>query len=608
MGLSGARISDLIQRTDAALEKSGHVPGSDLEALAPQKKDNVLRLLARKEQLAQLQDPRRQIEEYGTQRWHKEFVRLGDLKSLPSVRQQGAELREMVWRAVPHSLFKRAQLLFSNPKDYVVPRFEVSADGRVRFLDRPDFHRLSIKPCLFAPDRLPDKLVQDLKLADLSGFKGKPVERLEAKAQPAVIQGMKLILEAARPLQPHHHRILIIMPPSEEIAGRYPQAKGVHADISGALLYVRENGARSANGALVAGYYADAPAAQRKTFLETHGYLAEIRKLSELKEDLTTFNARLNTWRTGTPEDEKNRMRAEANKLFSGAVEALRACENRYKVRAHDLLEKVVHLTDSSGRTNIAACMAQVMAAVTSFEKRFREMYPKGGYNQQDQLALEQGIQAHRRILSVFGEQIAVKPEILTMRLRLFGTGRLSDAQIHTDVRGVLSALTINPAPLSRLVLQPYVAFGKALASSYQELETALKARNRDGAQDALVKMAEIVRLSELKNRVDQVRQALAADDQVPGWSVAKALKGALDCAAAPRMVFPKRTVQSCEPPRQKAAEILGELRDLLKPHEADLNPLPAEVLAQMKVLFEKYDAAGGGPSLPLKPKRSRQK
>jgi hypothetical protein len=108
--------------------------------------------------------------------------------------------------------------------------------------------RASFKGCIVSPQRIPEKLCEDLQLCDFADLAQNPLGRLQRKA--AVIPELKLLWQSAVPLVDHEQRLLVVSPVSEALQKQYPGVKPPSEDIHGSVLYIREVGASGQNWVL----------------------------------------------------------------------------------------------------------------------------------------------------------------------------------------------------------------------------------------------------------------------------------------------------------------------------------------------------------------------
>lgn len=518
-------FDELRERSNEALERVHYAPDAELHTLTRYQRGRVRELLDGRAQLEDLASTQNQREAYGIERWHGEFVRLRDIEVPAGCRLERARLLELVWKSVPNSRFKRFQEAFSHPHQLIVPRFEVGPGTNIRFPGTTDWNSLSLQPCLVSPDRISDEFARDLGLVSYDEEdERQPVRRLQKKAQPGVIARLKKIWESAEPLQKGHHRLLSVQKPNSALEERYPGIPGPAEGSLGTILYTREreNGHANGNGRnghlpkqLTVQHFPGVYAAHRKTFHEQRVYQSETEQLAEMLADLQTLNQRLNReWtRTAAPET-KTSLRAETQAMAARCRDLLRACENRFKVQAHDLLARIGDLTDSSQRVNVTAAMTQMVAAVSRLQRRFQEMYPKGGYNEQDQMVLETGIQFHEQRMRGFRNAVQQNAPVLDEPNLAVFNGNGGDIDIQTRI--LLTRMHAHPDELSEVRLRPFTTYAGRLRQGYGRLEDALHSRDRSAAKTAAVQMHVIGKFQGAHTCCEHIRRFIIDGEGIP--------------------------------------------------------------------------------------------
>ncbi|KKW40014.1 MAG: hypothetical protein UY90_C0091G0005 [Candidatus Peregrinibacteria bacterium GW2011_GWA2_54_9] len=146
-------------------------------------------------------------------------------------------------------------------------------------------------------------------------------------------------------------------------------------------------------------------------------------------------------WKKETPEEDKDRMLAEARTLVAQGHKLLAACENKYKVRADDLLAGLTELGPEKHKQRISASLSKMVAVINRLQSRFEEMYPKGGYNEQDQMVLGTHITRNERCMRQFRGHVQQNAPVLDNGLALFGGKPLTEPQVETQTTGAKDAV-----------------------------------------------------------------------------------------------------------------------------------------------------------------------
>jgi len=188
--------------------------------------------------------------------------------------------------------------------------------------------------------------------------------------------------------------------------------------------------------------------------------------------------------------------------------------QNVFKVQAHDLLTRIGNLTDSSQRVNVTAAMTQMVAAVTRLQRRFQEMYPKGGYNEQDQMVLETGIQFHEQRMRGFRSAVQENAPVLDEPGLAVFNGSVSDTDNQT--RNVLARMHAHPDELKDIRLRPFTTYADRLRQGYGRLEDALRSQDRSCAKTAAVQMHVIGKFQGAHSCCEHIRQFIINGESIP--------------------------------------------------------------------------------------------
>lgn len=447
------------QQNDAAVLRTGFNPEVGLASVAHGLRSRFEQLLRKGVLIETLLSVEDQKQDYGVDRWNEGFQRVDDRQF------------RRVLAVFPD--FARFQQLFCRREDFIGPR-----SGRV-----VRSRTLSLRPCLVSVDRIPDKFVEDLRFCDFSGDKGNPLARRAKKKE--IIPRLKLLFEAAVPLQHGHHRIHVIEQPSSELQRQYRGVPGPDTRTLGKLLYTRESGNGEEHERMAQLF--DVYGARRKTMHQSQGYEREISLLTNMEYELGLLVRRLDTaWSPtkGTP--ERQELSSEAKRLLQGFEHDLRLCKNLPKVEAHDLLDRCAELRDSRGKENISAAMSQMVATRNRLEKRFNEMYPKGGFNQEDRLALHHAIREHEKAMRSARTMLEQgTPAFLQLSSQWSGTSAAGNAEV--EGASVERAMGLRSNPIRDIRLEPFRTYAQCMQQQYGTLRGALRRRDRTASLDAIV-------------------------------------------------------------------------------------------------------------------------
>lgn len=428
-----------------------------------------------------------QIDEYGEGRWRSDFVRLSDVTATESVRRTQDSVRAEIWNALPYSLFRRFQEAFSRGDQLAVPSRGIDANGRPALMRTVDFTRLGIEGCLVSADRIPDKLASDLRIVDF-GEDDSPLDRLEKKANPAVVRSLKEVFSSAKPLANGNLRMFVTEP------GRN--------NAGGALLYLSEDVNGNGSAAefhpkkLKVQYFSDAFSALRKTRHEAAAHWREMNALTDIRLDIERLIAVLNSeWRRDTPQARKDELRTSAAEGITRCRAQLERCRNAHKVEVRDVLADIEDLTDASGKVNVSASMAKLVRCIAEVGRRFEETDPIGGCNQSDRMALERAIADQSGRLERFAGSMRSGERVLRPRSALLDGQELSASSVEQNVGGMWRRIGADEASLHSVTLQPLRRFADAQKDSAASLRSALSRRSRD---EALVAAAQSQRADAL--------------------------------------------------------------------------------------------------------------
>lgn len=535
--------------------------------------------------------------EDGAEKWHEDFVMLRELQLPEHSRFRTAqEFRDYVWSRVPNGAFKRFQEIFTRPEHLSVPRFETDEKGNVHF-HSTDFETIGLKGCLVGADKIPDGLAEDLGLCDFSENDGDPVERLRKKHE--AIPRLKKIWESARPLQERNHRLLVIEEPSDEVEATYPNIEGPGKETLGTILYVREKestpdpvrrGAPRRPRALTAQHFDDAYSALRKPAHVSEQYRQELANITEMSVALEDLNLRLNAgW---SDVQQRDALREEAATLSDRCLSVLANAKNIYKVEARTFVDKFRELKDARGRDNPSAAMSQMIAAIKRLERRYRDMEPKGGFNQRDEMVLEKQVAMHEERFAGYRRAVVGSARVTGNGLELFdGNKPMTDNQLNMNVIGLKKRLGLNPAEkLAPVTLQPFRAYRGAMTEAYKGLETSLAERDREAAMDQTIKLHVIGKYQQLRKMVEELK-ALTMNPLV-AFGDMRVIVTRMIQVFNDRQVFPDRVVTGIEAPFTAMTGALEAIERRLREYEGMQIDLDTrrDIHAKMKQYLDTFD------------------
>lgn len=565
MARTTIEFSTLRERNNRDLERI-HDAGDPLGEVTDRQKQRIQRLLGKRAEIEDLASTQNQREAYGIEAWHRDFVRLRDLHTAPGTHHEGEALRNIVWKAVPNSRFKRFQQLFSHPHQWIVPPFDIDTNGTVTFRDAPDFDGISLKGCLVSPDLIPDELADTIALTTFGPEdERRPERRLRKKHGD--VQRLKKLWESTVSLQDHHHRVLEIAKPTPEIDQVYGDVPGPDPEALGSVLYVREQEQeRGAQRKLTVQHFDSAYGAYRKTLHEEQVHETEITALASMNVQVQTLIQRFDTeWRD--PE-AREQLIGECSSTLSECVRSLELCTNTYKVEARDLLAKAHTLRDSLGRQNVSATMARMVGVINRFSERYHEMFPKGGYNQQDRMALQRSIKEQEAVLWNFRKSVVEGAPVLSQEnIALFNGHPMSDNLIAANVSGLLKRMNVHPRPLARVTVQPLGFYSRELQESYRDLEAALMTRDQTMAKQTVLRMHLLGKFQAVRSWFEKLKADMVDADHLSLGRI-RAFVSALEELFSTFQIYPGEVIEDFRRPFEEMQAGLRGLQALLSEYE----------------------------------------
>jgi hypothetical protein len=356
----------------------------------------------------------KQIAEFGREKFHSQFFRMQDL-NVESLCRRGSkhlepeQILSTIWRALPNSPFKRFQEAFSEPRNYIVPHFCITQEGRVVFgKDAMEICK-SVAPCIVAPHLVPDTLVEELGLAKFSTKERRsPTARFFRKAQRDIRQGLKARWQCCTPLGSRDFRVVVLERPTPEKAkileNLYPQAapmpsRGLHGSViisraanetspatpDGKPYLIQPTRAR----ALIVSLFSSGFSAYRKTLNQRAGYDDEVSEITEATAALERVGERItDEWRKGVSEQVRNAILTELKEAAINALDLLERDVDPKKIAAKQRFAHSQLGRDSLNRLNPRSTAANLYLGVEQLSRRLKEVARKGGFNETDRTLL----------------------------------------------------------------------------------------------------------------------------------------------------------------------------------------------------------------------------
>lgn len=540
--------------------------------------------VAEQQKLEDLASPKAQRDLYQQQTgaaWEDKFWRVRELRFMEAFGARGNDLVEYLWREFPNSRIKRFQELFSDPDSYSIPKMPTTAPC-AQFPQRADLNSCSLRSCLVAPDRIPNKLVQDLGLVTWPDKAPRPIDTIEMKAQQSVIQGLKAIWESTCQLEPRNHRLLVIGAPSADRASNYPDAPQLDPARIGSIIYVREDSSvdRSprrntyapwAAPRRIASFFPTVYAAYRKTMHETAGYDGEMTALNELRAKWDSLNERVNAqWKRRTPQEVKDALREELVSLVAESRKEFESVSNHHKRQAEAFFAALSEDLEQ-GSNNIRALTMRTSAAVTRLDRRQREVPYKSGINEADRTELKRVIEQMEERFKLVNDALLRASTILKQEINnrggYFRTADLSDEAKLRATERLLGVMRIPVEGMRNIAIRPFRVFGHKIAESHAALRNAMLRQDAPGAQRAIVQLVALSKLQRANATFEKIRRFTSTSTSVPLRDVtriAAQLRGALEL----RSVFPDHIEETYDPSYQQIQRAVRRMANQLESYE----------------------------------------
>lgn len=529
----------------------------------PRQAERLLAAFAKEQSINAMASTEAQRERYRVitgRTWEQDFMSVREVRFMTIGGLTGDELVSNLWRQLPDSRFKRFQELFCAPENWLIPRVSDGATG-VSFLSANELNTCSVHPCLVSPDRIPNKLLQDLGLVTWPAVNPGPIETLKMKSTPEVIEGLKAIFDATRSLKGRNQRIRVVEEPTVGEGTLYPSAAMINPRTVGSILYVRDDGGADGERSGAApvwrapqrliSFYPDSYAASRKTVHQTRGYNIEIEAVRTLIESWKALNTKLDAqWRAGAPDSVKTALREELAGLIVHSREALAKATNLQKRRADEFFASIEDDLGKGGK-NVGAMMARMVGAWRRLERRNSAIPRKSGFNESDRLELRDMKKLmHSRfdgVMKALPNAASILSGEISRRMGTFNTRFASDEARASAAESVLRRMYIPVPALTVTNVRPFLAFANALRGAYSDLSTAIEQQNAADARQATARMTVITKLQRANEVFEKLREDTAAGTTVPLKELLTAAKD-LRALLNARDIFPRTRVTEFEP------------------------------------------------------------
>ncbi|MCB0338560.1 MAG: hypothetical protein KDD53_03100 [Bdellovibrionales bacterium] len=496
-------IKGRLDLCNARLTRLGYDASIGVEGLPAAKHQRASQLIAVQRGLQALAVPSAQREIFGSETdYSAKFISLAGLESHPDSRLEGARLKNHVWASLRQSegrrpsaellRFLRFQELFS--VDRVVPPFAIDRrSGKVSFPNAKENGSLNIFGTTISPNEIPDKLVEDLKLADLKAFKGDPDGRLMAKGSLEVVLGLKLIFQCARQVLVGRERVLLICEPTASDLALIPEAyrdrvRLPDPSIIGKLLIVRGIPGTTSGRKCSVQFFEDPHKALRSVRYIESGYERENKQLTGILAEVRALNHELDQgYRKGISDQRKADLIGNAEKLLIRCARMLEQSRDYGKIKAQTFLYAARSLRDRLDRLNPSASMTRIAHACKALQDRLEQARSKESHKHTDGRTIFHEISLNEAVVRDFDRKI-----VAVAKTR-------DDSSPKTTS---LEALGVHRALLDSVTLSPYSVIAEKIARKCEALDKALSSDDRDAEKETFVQIHMLRKFMDLYSMV----------------------------------------------------------------------------------------------------------
>ncbi len=448
-----------------------------------------------------------------------------------------------LWDAYPDSKTAKFMRAVCRPKDYAFP--QLNAHGKLpAFFNRSFFDECSLLPYIVSPELLPSKLLSDIKLIVWPQQRLNAQRVLEMKADPAVIEGFKMIFEAARWLRLGQRRMLVIKPPVEQTRQKYRQARDMDPSIIGSILYLREK----VPGGLPQGrktefepapitiqFFPTAYEAYRRNPHANHRYDEELAQQVEFRIKAQDINQRISLyWSDG--ETIKKSLTEELTGFVAHWSGKFEHSEHRLKKELLTFLNGIIERLPNMGQ-RLAPIQAKLVASGNRALRRNEELPNITRTMTTDQQLLKQLIR-HAE------EQIALMHTSVGKAVTLFEDCGSQLFSPDTTARGrhdaalsFMATARLNLAGLNDIRCRPFTVFADKIRSLGRAFHEALTESTEDSARDYLAKLSVVTKLAHTNSVFEELKFRVSFDTHVTFANLEKCLVDLRFLIASPKTV-----------------------------------------------------------------------
>ncbi len=414
------------------------------------------------------------------------------------------------WEHYSTCFRQRVVAAFCEPDDFTIPLACLPKDPRDPAFQTPHSrHKALALSVPMSPSRIPEALLETLKICDFSDLKRKPGVRLERASQLSTVLSLKLVLDSSIEFERNQGRIRMIEAPDQRVRALYPEEiSNPDAGLHGRFLVFseRQSGGKNGGGTpsdkksfeanvrlLGVSFYPDLHSVHRRCVAIKLGYPAESEQITEILPGLRNCRNLLDaTLRKGIGETEKKEARSNAKTLMTKAIEIVEHSLDHNKKEAREFLSSAVSFRDSRDRPNDSAAISQLSATILRFAARLKEIGDKGQYIHRDYTTTCQMLSSRNSEFKAY-----------RVRLEKAAEGKLAPQNIHKQppfysstrdlnrenrIQDLLRPLDLTPPDPSKMEA-PYRQFAEKMRRYFDNLVEAITNKSTKGTHEAHVKL-----------------------------------------------------------------------------------------------------------------------
>lgn len=540
-----------------------------------------------------------QRQRYGVKKWHEDFIFVERELIWPG-NPNGFDLAKSLMKFIHGTTYGRLACSFCEKHSLPVPRTllekvntKMSRDERDSVKDT--LNNFPLAGLLVSPDLLPNRLLQVAGLVrwddGISAW-----QAVERKNTPHVIDGIKHALESLVRVEPKNSRILRFAADPSACDSNF-KSKLLNPALDGTFLYFRvddETQPRYGKGATaraaqveqwfhreIPGYFTSVYALYRATLNKNASYEQEVAALSSLAQTAEDINKRLAAdWNRDTPVELRKQMKEELETLIKNrAIPFLANVKHVAKKEAATLLESIQGALDELPKNpdvvvaKMQPLLWQLVAMRNRLAERGQDIPAKSRWNEVDQKNLQEYITKQEQAFKDLHDSLKKAPDIIKRNGKFFdGQKELSKDYSAREAEFILKALNIRDGRLAAVTARPLLTFAKAMESVMTELESSVRARNRSGTEEAVVKLVVLSKLEQANACIERLKRFTTYCD-VKFDSFEKACSDLVEVLKK-REVFPNRAVPKYQdvyaPIQRSFSKIADRFSELKKSDVSD--------------------------------------